>query len=374
MTTSTAVLVIGGGAIGLAVARAAARAGMSVRLLERGAVGGEASGASAGMLAAQLESHAPATLQALSLRSRDLYPGFVQEIEAESGVAIDLQKAGAILVACDASSAAEIEATHRVQRRGGLPGELLDGRGLRQREAAITERAVRGLHLPLEWSLDPPRLIRALRIAAERAGVELLERREVRRIDVESGRIAGVTTADGDRFATAQVVVAAGAWSGLLDGVAAPPLEPVRGQIVCFDAPGLLRHVVADGAVYLVPRGDGRILAGSTMERVGFDRRVTASGLAGLASAAIELVPPLGSAAFRTAWAGLRPGAPDGLPLIGAGEIEGLFYACGHLRHGIVLTPITAQIVERLLRGAEPGVALEPYSPRRFDGAGPPAP
>jgi glycine oxidase len=373
MTGTTAVLVIGGGAIGLAVARAAARAGLSVRLLERGMVGGEASGASAGMLAAQLETHAPAALQALALRSRHLYPGFVRELEAESGVEVDLQKAGALLVARDAASAAKLEATHRLQSRSGLPGEILDGDGLRLREAAITDRAVRGLHLPLEWSLDPPRLVRALTIAAERAGVELLERREVRRIDVDRGRIRGVTTADGDRHLAAQVVVAAGAWSGLLEGVAPAPMEPVRGQIVCFEAPGCLRHVVADESVYLVPRGDGRILAGSTMERVGFDRRVTATGVAGLTTAAIDLIPALGSASFRTAWAGLRPGAPDGLPLIGAGEFEGLFYACGHLRHGIVLTPITAQIVERLLRGADPGVALEDWSPRRFTGAGPAA-
>lgn len=370
MTRATEVLVIGGGAIGIAVARAAARAGMSVRLLERGAVGGEASGASAGMLAAQLETHAPAALQTLALRSRDLYPGFVREVEAESGVEVDLQEAGALLVARDAASAAVLEETHRVQRQAGLPGELLDGRGLRLREPAITDRAVRGVHLPLEWSLDPPQMVRALRIAAERAGVELLERREVRRIDVEGGRVAGVTTAEGIRFAAGQVVVAAGAWSGLLEGVIAPPLEPVRGQIVCFEAPGRLRHVVADEAVYLVPRGDGRLLAGSTMERVGFDRRVTASALAGLAAAAIDLVPALGEATFRTAWAGLRPGTPDGLPLIGAGGIEGLFYACGHLRHGIVLTPITAQTVERLLRGADPGVALEAFSPQRFSGPG----
>jgi len=368
MTRATEVLVIGGGVIGLAVARAAARSGMSVRLLERGAVGGEASGAAAGMLAAQLEAHAPAALQALALRSRDLYPGFVRDVEAESGVEVDLQPAGALLVARDAASAAALEEMHRVQHHAGLPGELLDGPALRRREPAITDRAVRGLHLPLEWSLDPPRLVNGLRIAAERAGVELMERREVRRIEVEGGRVAGLVMVDGTRFAAGHVVVAAGAWSGLLEGAASPPSEPVRGQIVCFEAPGRLRHVVADEAAYLVPRGDGRILVGSTMERVGFDRRVTGAGIARLAAAAIDLIPALESATFRTAWAGLRPGSPDDLPLIGAGDIEGLLYACGHLRHGIVLTPITAQIIERLLRGADPGVALGPFAPGRFSG------
>ncbi|HET8947573.1 MAG TPA: FAD-dependent oxidoreductase, partial [Candidatus Polarisedimenticolia bacterium] len=164
-----------------------------------------------------------------------------------------------------------------------------------------------------------------------------------------------------------EVVVAAGAWSGALAAprLAAPPSEPVRGQMLCFLAPGLIHHVVASGEVYLVPRSDGRVLAGATMEKAGFDRRVTGAGLARLAAASLRLVPALADAAFHSAWAGLRPAAPDGLPVIGRAG-PGLLYACGHLRNGIVLAPITAVMVGRLLRGGSPDPEAAPFDPGRF--------
>jgi glycine oxidase len=249
--------------------------------------------------------------------------------------------------------------------------ERLDGAALRIAEPALTENVRGGLLLPREWSLDPVLLARALHLAAERAGVSVLGGREVERLVFERGRVTGAVTVSGERHAARAVVVAAGAWSGLIGGggLVPPPSEPVRGQIVCFRAPGLLRRVVAGGGYYLVPRGDGRILAGSTMERAGFDRSVTGSGLATLLAAARALVPSLAEAAVDSAWAGLRPAAPDGLPVIGAGPVAGLSYACGHLRNGIVLTPITAVAVTRLILGRDPGVDLSAFDPQRFRGA-----
>jgi glycine oxidase len=208
--------------------------------------------------------------------------------------------------------------------------------------------------------------------------VDIKARTEVAALTVAEGRVTGVLSADGAAHPAGAVVVAAGAWSGTLagPGLAPPPSEPVRGQIVAFAAPGLIRHVLHGGTCYLVPRSDGRVLAGSTMERAGFDRRVTAEGLAHLATAALALVPGLAPAAFHRAWAGLRPAAPDSLPIIGPAAVPGLHYACGHLRNGIVLAPLTARAIVGMLRGegaVVDGIDLGPFSPLRFAGPRPSA-
>jgi glycine oxidase len=210
--------------------------------------------------------------------------------------------------------------------------------------------------------------VRALRVAAERAGAEIVAGTGVSRLLVEGGRVAGVLTEDGARHEARRVVVAAGAWSGAIEaaGVAAVPSEPVRGQMIAFREPDLLRRILVGPTCYLVPRSDGRILVGATMERVGYDRRVTAAGLALLSRSAIELLPTLAGSPFDRAWAGLRPAAPDGLPVIGAAALPGLFYACGHLRNGVVLTPITAQALARVVQGSDPGIDLASFSPARF--------
>jgi glycine oxidase len=368
MNHSPEVVIVGGGVIGVAIAREAARAGRRVLLLERGETGCEASGASAGMLAAQLEGHDEGPLARLCLDSRALYPAFLDAVERESGLGVDRRSEGALLVARGDAAAAELERSHRMQRERGLPAALLDAAALRRVEPALCADARLGMHLPLEHTLDPPLLVRALRVAAERAGARVRTGAEVVRVTTAGGRVTGVVTSDGSAHAAAQVVIAAGAWSGSIavDGWTMPRSEPVRGQIVCYRAPGLLRHVVATDHCYLVPRGDGRILAGSTMERAGFDRSVTAAGVETLGAAAIALVPGLAQAALLGAWAGLRPGSDDGLPLIGPGGPAGLFHAWGHLRNGIVLTPLTARAVARFLAGEGPGFDAGPFDPRRF--------
>jgi glycine oxidase len=368
MNAMADVLVVGGGVIGLAIAREAARSGLSVLLLERGETGCEASGASAGMLAAQLEGHDEGPLARLCLDSRALFPAFLDAVETESGIGVDRRTEGAIEVARGDAAAMELERSCRRQRERGLPVELLDAAALRRAEPALRDDACLGLLLPLEHTLDPPALLRALRVAAERTSVRILTSVEVTRVTTANGRVSGVATAGGAKHAAAQVVIAAGAWSGsiVVDGWTMPRSEPVRGQIVCYRAADLLRHVVATDDCYLVPRGDGRILVGSTMERAGFDRRVTAQGVETLGAAAIALVPALAGAALHGAWAGLRPGSDDGLPLLGPGGPEGLLHAWGHLRNGIVLTPLTARVIAGLLRGEAAGPDLKPFDPRRF--------
>ena len=361
------VVVVGGGVIGLAVAREVARAGMSVCLLERGETGGEATGASAGMLAAQFEAHEAGPLLSLSLQSRTLYPDFIRQVEAESGVSVDLRREGAVVVALDEVERNELWRLAKDQHRLGLEVEILSRDDVRRIETAVCGEATGGIRLPHEHTLDPRLLAAALRRAAERAGAELRTGAEVTALVSDGGVVRGVRTAAEDEVLAREVVVAAGAWSGAVavPGIAAPPSEPVRGQMLCFLAPDLLRHVVASEEIYLVPRSDGRVLAGATMEKAGFDRRVTGAGLARLSAAALRVVPALADAAFHSAWAGLRPAAPDGLPVIGRAG-PGLVYACGHLRNGIVLAPMTAVMVGRLARGESLDAEAAPFDPRRF--------
>ena len=361
------VVVVGGGVIGLAIAREAAGSRMRVVLLERGEPGGEATGASAGMLAAQFEAHEPGPLLTLSLRSRALYPEFVRGLEADAGMPVDLRREGALVAALDEAEHRTLSETAAAQRRMGLDVEILGADEIRRLEPAITERAAGGIRLPHEHTVDPRLLAAALRRAAERAGAEIRSGSDVTGLVAEAGRVSGVRVSGSPDIAAREVVVAAGAWAGSLGvpGFPSPPSEPVRGQMLCFSAPDLVRHVVASEEVYLVPRSDGRLMAGSTMERVGFDRSVTAEGMARIATAALRLVPRLAAAPFHSAWAGLRPAAPDGLPVIGRAG-PGLLYACGHLRNGIVLTPITAKVIGSLLRGENPGGEAAPFDPRRF--------
>jgi glycine oxidase len=368
MQGGTDLLVIGGGVIGLAVAREAARSGLSVRLLERQAPGCEATGASAGILAAQMDAHEPGPLTRLSLESRALWPEFLRRLHEDSGLDVDLRTDGALVLALDAEENEEVDRAYRFQSGAGLSIERLDGAGLRAAEPALPREILGGLLLPHEWSVDPVRLARSLVVAAERSGVAIECGAEAARLLVEGSRAIGVVTSSGERRAADAIVVAAGAWSGLIqgEGMKAPPSEPVRGQIVCFQSEGLIRRVLSGGGFYLVPRTDGRIVAGSTMERVGFDRSVTGAGLEAILKAARRLVPALAEAAVRATWAGLRPGAPDGLPVIGAGPLAGLYYACGHLRGGILLTPITASAVTHLVTGRDPGVDLAAFDPLRF--------
>lgn len=369
MSGGTDLLVVGGGIIGLSIAREAALSGLSVGLFEKGQPGQEASGASAGMLAAQLEAERPGPLLSLGLLSRALWPDFSRAVHAESGIDPEMTLEGTLVIAPDRATAAELERSFTFQQSAGLEVSRLERDvAMRLEPSLAASRCELALHLPRDVSLDPVLFLRGLHRAAIRAGVLMRTGTPVERLLARSGRVVGIESG-GERHEATTTVLAAGAWSGGLGGEGIPPIpsHPVRGQIVCLDpSQPPIRHCLSTAACYLVPRRDGRILVGSTVERVGFDARVTAGAVAALTSAAIDLVPALAGAPFHSAWAGLRPATTDGLPAIGPGPLPGLLYACGHLRNGILLAPITARIVVRMLRGENPGLDLAPFDPRRF--------
>ncbi|HEV8701179.1 MAG TPA: glycine oxidase ThiO [Candidatus Polarisedimenticolia bacterium] len=368
--SSDDVIVVGGGIIGLSIAREAARSRLRVRLFEKGEIGREASAAAAGLLGPQIGLAGGDPLQALGLASRDLYPGFARSIAAESGLDPCLLERGTVLLPRDAGEIEAIDRQAAFQHSIGLPAERVSGEALRRLEPSLHPGLTEGLYLPRDWSVDNVLLVQGLGRAAARAGARLVERTRIDRLLVEGGRVAGVG-AGGETFHAGTVVIAAGAWTQEIGGDGVPPLasHPVRGQIVCLGPSAAPARPLYATACYLVPRQDGRILVGSTMERVGFERRVTAAGVTTLTAAAIALVPALREAPFHSAWAGLRPACEDDLPAIGRGGAPGLIYACGHLRNGILLAPITALVVGRILRGEDPGFDLARFDPRRFTAA-----
>lgn len=368
MTRSSDVLIVGGGIIGLAIAREAARSGLSVRLFEPGEPGGEASGAAAGMIGAQLEADHRESLTELGLASRKLYDEFIAAVREESGVEVNHRVEGTLVVARSADEEQTLQRRFMFQKESGLKVEQLDRAAVLRHEPGISGSDGGGLLLPDDTSLEPRLLMQGLRTAAEKAGVDIRCGAPVNKLLTKNRRVVGAEVA-GEVWVAGNVVVAAGAWSGAIEGeaITPPPTGPVKGQIVCLRAkPSTLRHVIWTTGLYLVPRGDGRIVIGSTSERVGFDRNVTAGAMSSLIDRSVELLPALSAAGFHSAWAGLRPALPDGLPAIGPGAIAGLQYACGHFRHGILLAPITARIIVRLLRGEKPEFDLTPFDPRRF--------
>jgi glycine oxidase len=364
------VLIVGGGVVGCALARELAGRGRRVTLLERGQPGEEASAAAAGLLTPQSDCRTPGPFLDLALASHRLYPEWTRALEEETGQAVECRRMGVLRCALDEREEAQLRG-FLWQRERGLRVEWVEAAALAETAgAALAAEARAGVFFADEGAVDPRRLTQALASSARSRGVEIRTQTAVRRFWIEGDRCRGVETENG-RFEAGSVVDAAGAWAGFDQGFPFPvPVEPVRGQIVELDlgteAPGSVLH---SDAVYLVPRADGRTLVGSTLERVGFRKEVTAGAVQSLLDAAARLLPPVRLARFVTAWAGLRPGTPDGLPVLGGCGIEGLFFATGHYRNGILLAPITSILLSDLLAGAA-APELEPYSVARFSGAG----
>lgn len=362
-------VIVGGGIVGLSAARALAAAGARTVVVERSHVGAEASTAAAGMIAPQAEAGEDSPLLALALKARDRHLSLALELQAATGISVDLAGRGLIELAFDAGDLAHLEARRDWQRRRGLDVDMLGAAEVRQAEPNVNDAVIGGLYVPGDRCVDNVRLVRALAAAAVTAGASIVTGRPVTGLLIDNGAVAGVR-AGAETFRAPVVVNAMGAWAALLEGdPLPPPVEPVRGHIVCFDmAPPLLRHVVCSPRGYIVPRADGRNLAGSTMERAGFDKTVTAAGLARVIAIALEIAPVLGDVRVADTWAGLRPGTPDGLPVIGPGALPGLFHATGLYRNGILLGPLVGEIVAGLVRGDAPPVDLAPFSVMRFAG------
>ncbi len=360
-------VVVGGGLIGLACAWRAAQRGLSVLVVERGEPGGGASGVAAGMLAPVTEAEfGEEPLLRLNLAGRELWPGFAAELEERTGLSTGYRETGALVVAADRDDNEELRRHHALQRALGLDAEWLPPSGCRRLEPGLSPHVGGGILAPQDAQADPGAVVRALRAALDEAGGELV-RGEVRGVQASSGRVSAVETADGE-VAAGAVIVAAGAWSAAL--AEGPPVRPVKGQILELRArqgmPEPITRIVRSPRCYLVPRGDGRVVLGATVEEQGFDTSVTADGVYRLLEAAWELVPEVGELELVAARAGLRPGSPDNAPVIGHGELEGLVWATGHYRNGVLLTPITAAAVALLLAGEGPPPATEGFTPARW--------
>ena len=367
------VVIIGGGVIGLAVARALALRGIrDVLLLERGSLGAESSSAAAGMLAPQAEANRAHEFFYLTCQSRDMYPAFALALLEETGIDIELDATGTLYLAFTEHDAEELETRYAWQKRAELPIEKLSPEAARILEPSICEDLRSALKFPKDTQVENRRLISALADANKRLGVRMETGTEVISLKVERKRLAGVETSQGF-VATDQVVIAGGAWSSLLGAadIALPNLriKPVRGQMLCFEAnPQVVRHVVYSPRGYIVPRRDGRLLAGSTTEQAGFEKRVTAAGVQAILSSALEISPRIASLPMIDSWAGLRPRAADTLPVLGpCAEIAGVFYATGHYRNGVLLAPVTGELIAGAIVDQVFPSALSIFSPDRFD-------
>lgn len=362
-------LVVGGGLIGCAVAAELAARGLRVVVVERGEPGCEASGAAAGMLNPQADAREPSPFFDLALESRELYPEWSRVLREETGIDVGYRRTGYLrCLTGEAPGLEEARAAAAWQRARGLRVEDRTRSAL-PREVAerLAPEISAALFFPDEAVVDPRKLTRAAWLSAERRGARVLTGVAVRRLLLERGACRGVDT-DAGPIEAQTVVDAAGAWAAAFDERVAAPVEPVRGQIVEIRLAGRpLETVVSSEEVYVVPRPDGTALLGSTMERVGFRRDVTAGAVERLLGGAQRLLPEIGSARFLTAWAGLRPGTPDGWPLLGTSSIEGLVFATGHFRSGILLAPSTARRMADLLTGRS-SEGLSPFSVERFAG------
>ena len=362
---SERVVVVGGGVMGCSAAWELARHGYRVTVLERSVPGAEASSAAAGILGAEVEAHAPGPLVSLAQASRKLYARFAATLGRETGIDVEYRECGVLEVALGAPAWKRLTAARAWQKPRP---RALDRRELLRREPALNPELSGAVAFEGDARVDPRRLFRALHIAAASAGVAFRSGAYVRRVLERDGRATGVALDDGSSVEGEHVIVAAGSWTSLVEGTGVAPgtVVPARGQIVELELPApALSSVVFGPGAYLVPRDDGRLLIGSTLEFVGYRREVTAGAVRDLLTAAIALVPSLESAIVKDSWSSFRPYSSDSLPLIGPTHLRGLWLATGHHRNGILLAPITAAIVSALVRGRRSPVSLADFSPGR---------
>lgn len=361
------VLIIGAGVVGCASALALAKSGLSVCVFERAPSDG-ASWAAAGIIGPQIEAAAEGPMARLCLASRAMYPEFAAALVAATGIDVGLRRSGVLRVALSADERESIAREVAWQREAGFSVEELDGDEARALEPSLGAEIHGAVRFAEDGRVDPPSLMRALRIAASLAGARFLTGVAVRRVLVERDRACGVLLEDGTKVEGAWTVLAAGSWSTLIEGtgLALGAVRPARGQIVeLTPSMPVIKHVVFGSDGYLSPRDDGRVLVGSTTEFVGYVPGVTARAVRDLLASAIQLVPALGDAPVGRTWSGLRPHTRDELPLLGEGEIGKLILATGHFRNGVLLAPLTGELVAALITGRQPAVDLSPFSAKR---------
>ncbi len=381
------VVVIGAGVVGLALARGLAGAGRRVIVLDREVRGAAASRAAAGMLAPRAEAGEPGLFFDVALASRRAFTPFAAELAVESGLELDYREDGLVALGLDVEEESELARRAEWQRAAGLAVEELTRAEAASRwpELVLPAAAPPGesphfaegrlFFFPDEAQVDPEQLVEALLASCRRRGVELLLGVEARGLRLERGRVEAVRVAGGE-IACGLAIDAAGAWSGTVAGWAGEtlPVEPVRGELLAFGTDlSVPRPIVTAGPAYALLREGGRLLVGATVERAaGFEAAPTPAGQAWLEAEAVALVPPLAGRLPAARWAGLRPGTPDGLPVIGfSTQVENLYHATGHFRNGILLAPVTAELALRDLEEAPgPVPAPGPFAPERFAAVG----
>lgn len=373
MNTRSDVIIVGAGITGLLTARELVLAGLRVHVIDRAGIGRESSWAGGGILSPLYPWRYPASISRLAAWSQAYYPRLASALLEETGVDPEWTRSGLLVLDFGEASAAREWYTALPEHLGQLapPGSVvkfLDAAGVVAAAEPATAPVPDGaVWLPGIAQIRNPRLVRALRLDLERRGVLLTEGAAVTELNVTGTRVQGVTVADGTRFMAPRCLVAAGAWSGgLLEKLGIHlPVRPVRGQIVLYRTrPGTISRVVLGRGRYVIPRRDGHVLAGSTLEEAGFDKSTTAAARHDLQAAAECLIPALADAEIVMQWAGLRPGSPTEVPWLGPFQaLEGLFVSTGHYRNGFVLGPASARLVADLILGRPPLVDPTPYRP-----------
>lgn len=362
------VVIAGGGVIGCAIAYYLTKAGAEVTVLERDGIGQEASGASAGMLIAPFEDLGPRAMVRLQRDSLKLYDKLLDRLREESGTDVEYTRSGLLRTAFTEKRAAELRVLAKRRTKPDMPVDWIDGDDVRKLEPELSDAIVGAAYSPNDGQLNPEQLTRAFSRAARRAGADVRKRVAMTGFVTHGHKLAGVSCTNGDITGVDAIVLAAGSWTKDLASRLSckVPTRPIRGQMIAYRS-DRIRHVIWGEDGYLVPKAKGVLYAGSTMEDVGFRKSTTKTGLAHLRNTAGQLVPALRRLKGMKAWSGLRPGSPDGLPIMGKlPKRDNVYVATGHFRNGILLAPITGKLMSELIMTGKTSLPLDPFSPARF--------
>lgn len=365
------VLIVGGGVIGLSLARELHKKGVkNITVAERGRCGQEASWAAAGMLAPHAETNRIDPFYEFCSESNTLYPEFAESLLEDTGVNIELDRAGTLYLALTEADSADLKKRFDWQRSAGLKVEHLSAAETRKAEPFVSPDVRESLYFPEDWQVDNRKLMHALERYAQFNGITLLESRRVSRLLLDDSRVTAAVTAAGPLFAD-KIIFATGAWTSLIelgDNWFPVSVKPIKGQMISFHtAKRLFEHVIYSHRGYIVPRMDGRLLAGATIEDDGFGKIMTTEGAEYLQEMAAEIAPSLASLEISESWVGLRPYAPDGLPILGEiGGYKSIYTATAHYRNGILLAPLTARVMAELLLGESRSEYFDHFRPDRL--------
>lgn len=371
------VLIIGGGVVGMTIAREFLKSGADdVVLLDRGKLGREASFAAAGMLSPQAESDTNDLFFRFCCEARDYYPDFAEEIESESGVDIELDRTGTISAAFGEKDEAVLSERFHWQTAAGLQVDWLTATETHRLEPFISPDTIGSLYFPNDWQIENRALLRGLELIVRRSCDEIHESTSVKSLIIDGDSASGVVTADNRTIEGDLVILATGAWTSLIEtgliDISLPEIKPVRGQIIGYQtAKRLLTHVIYSRRGYVVPRRDGRVLAGATVEEAGFENEVTEAGVEFLQRNAVELIPSFAKLKMSESWSGLRPCSSDQFPLIGMiPGCRNLYLSTGHYRNGVLLAPLSAKLLVESVFQKEYAEYLTKFSPARLSATG----